>query len=155
MTYARAAAATFAAFLLSNLSAIAIHGFILAADYEPFRGTLLRDFQGGPGWQSLLLPVAHLCFICGLVWIYARVPLGGSAAVRGLKIGVVGWMMGQAPLYLLWYAEQPWPGDLVVKQLGLELLSSLAIGITIALVAGQPMSRAVSSAQTRSLDMQT
>ncbi|HLG53824.1 MAG TPA: hypothetical protein VI485_00750 [Vicinamibacterales bacterium] len=152
MTYARAAAATFAAFLVSNLSAIAVHGFILAQDYAPYEGTLLRDQVG---WQALLLPVAHLCFICGLVWVYARVPLGGSAAVRGLKIGVVGWMMGQAPLWLLWYAEQPWPGDLVVKQLGLELLSSLVIGVTIALVAGQSVPTAVSSAQTRSLDMRT
>jgi hypothetical protein len=155
MTTARAAATILAAFVVSQILAIAVHGFILTADYEPYRGTLLRDFQGGPGWQSLLLPVAHLCFICGLVWVYSRVPLAGSAAARGLKIGVVGWMMGQAPLWLLWYAEQPWPGDLVVKQLGLELLSSLAIGLTIALVAGQPVPRAVSSAQTRSLDMRT
>ena len=152
MTYARAAATTFAAFVVSQILAIAIHGFILAGDYAPYEGTLLRDQVG---WQALLLPVVHLSFICGLVWVYARVPLGGSAAVRGLKIGVVGWMMGQAPLYLLWYAEQPWPGDLVVKQLGLELLSSLAIGVTIALVAGQPMSTGVSSARTRSLDMRT
>jgi len=44
--------------------------------------------------------------------------------------------MGQLPVWLLWYAEQPWPGDLVLKQLGLELLSSIAIGVTITLVAG-------------------
>ena len=51
MSARRTAATVFAAFLLSNLFAIAIHGFILAADYEPYRGTLLRDFAGGPGWQ--------------------------------------------------------------------------------------------------------
>ena len=87
MSYARAAATVFAAFLLSNVFAIAIHGFILAADYEPYRGTLLRDFQGGPGWQALLLPVAHLCFISGLVWIYGRLSLDGSLTARGLKLG--------------------------------------------------------------------
>ncbi len=87
MSYARAAATVFAAFLLSNVFAIAIHGFMLAADYAPYRGTLLRDFQGGPGWQSLLLPVAHLCFISGLVWIYGRLSLEGSHAARGLKLG--------------------------------------------------------------------
>jgi hypothetical protein len=50
MSYARAAATVFAAFLLANVFAIVIHGFVLAADYEPYRGTLLRDFakdQGG------------------------------------------------------------------------------------------------------------
>jgi hypothetical protein len=43
--------------------------------------------------------------------------------------------MGQLPVWLLWYAEQPWPGGLVLKQLGLELASSLAIGVTIAVVS--------------------
>jgi hypothetical protein len=141
MSYTRAAATVFAAFLLSNVFAIAIHGFILAADYEPYRGTLLRSFESGPGWQSLLLPVAHLCFISALVWIYGRLSLDGSHATRGLKLGLIGWLVGQAPLYMIWYAEQPWPDTLIVKQLGLELLSSLAIGLTIALVLRVPAER--------------
>jgi hypothetical protein len=138
MTNARAAATVFAAFLLSQVFAVAIHGFILGADYEPYRGTLLRDFQSGPGWQSLLLPVAHLCFVSGLVWIYGRLSLDGSLTARGLKLGLIAWVVGQAPLWLIWYAEQPWPGSLIVKQLGLELLSSLAIGLAIAFVSRLP-----------------
>jgi hypothetical protein len=148
MSAARTAATVFAAFLLSNLFAIAIHGFILAADYEPYRGTLLRSFESGPGWQSLLLPVAHLCFISALVWIYGRLSLEGSQTARGLKLGLIGWLVGQAPLYMLWYAEQPWPDSLVVKQLGLELLSSLAIGLTIALVSRLPARHVVPHAAT-------
>ena len=138
MTTARAAATVFVAFLLSNVFAVVIHGFILAAEYEPFRGTLLRDFQGGPGWQALLLPVAHLCFISGIVWIYSRLSLEGSQLVRGLKLGLIGWLVGQAPLYMIWYSEQPWPDSLILKQLGLELVSSLLIGLTIAVVSRVP-----------------
>jgi hypothetical protein len=138
MSTARTAATVFAAFLLSNVFAVVIHGFILAADYAPYEGTLLRDFQNGPGWQALALPVAHLCFISGLVWIYGRLSLDGSPAARGLKLGLLGWLVGQAPLFLIWYAEQPWPDGLIVKQLGLELLSSLAIGLTIAGVSRLP-----------------
>jgi hypothetical protein len=142
MTHARAAGTTFAAFLVAQIFAIAIHGFILAADYAPFYGTLLRDQQGDPVWQALLLPVSHLCFISGLVWIYGRLSLDGSQAARGLKLGLVAWLVGQAPLYLLWYAEQPWPDSLIVKQLGLELLASLAIGLTIASVSRRPTTQA-------------
>jgi len=97
---------------------------------------LLRTFLVGAPPFVLLLPVAHLCFVFGLVLIFTRLALAGSRVTRGLKIGVLGWLVGQAPVWLLWYAEQPWPGDLVLKQLGLELASSLAIGLTIALVAG-------------------
>jgi hypothetical protein len=139
MTYARAAATTFAAFLIAQILAIAIHGFILATDYAPFYGNLLRDSpENGPGWQALLLPVSHLCLISGLVWIYGRLSIAGSQTMRGLKLGLIAWLVGQAPLYLLWYAEQPWPEDLVVKQLGLELIASLAIGLTIAFVSHLP-----------------
>jgi hypothetical protein len=138
MSYARTAATVFVAFLLSNVFAVVIHGFILAADYEPYRGTLLRSFESGPGWQSLLLPVAHLCFVSAMVWIYGRLSLGGSQTARGLKLGLVGWLIGQVPLFLLWFAEQPWPDSLVAKQLGLELISSLAIGLTIAFVSRLP-----------------
>jgi hypothetical protein len=54
-----------------------------------------------------------------------------------MKLGIIGWLIGQAPLWLLWYAEQPWPGTLVVKQLLLELISSLIIGATVVAVSGK------------------
>jgi hypothetical protein len=37
-------------------------------------------------------------------------------------------------VWLLSYAQQPWPAMLVLKQLGMELVSSV-IGLTIAFVA--------------------
>jgi hypothetical protein len=65
--------------------------------------------------------------------------------MQGMQLGVVGWMAGQAPLWLLWYAEQPWPGPLVIKQLLLEFASSVILGITIAAVARrrQPVGKLV------------
>lgn len=133
MTRTRIGLATFAAFFVSQVMAVLIHGVVLAADYEPFDGTLLRS--GADAWQFIFLPVAHLAFICGLVWVYAHVQLKGARTRQGFTIGILGWMMGQVPVWLLWYAEQPWPGPLVMKQLGLELVSSLLIGLTIAFIA--------------------
>lgn len=123
-----------AALFVAEVLAIAIHGYVLAADYAPYYGTLLR---GGdePSWQMSFLPVAHAAFVGGLVWIYLRVPLAGSVVVRGFKLGLLGWVVGQVPLWLLWFAEQPWPNRLVVKQLVLELASSLIVGVTIAALA--------------------
>ena len=115
MTTARTIGVTAAAFVVSQILAVIVHGFLLASDYAPFYGTLLRSADSGGSWQMLLLPVAHLSFISALVWVYTRVQLEGSPVARGIKIGVVGWMAGQVPLWLLWYAEQQWPGNLVVK----------------------------------------
>jgi hypothetical protein len=146
MSYKRLAATTAAAFVVSQILAAAVHGFMLASDYAPYYGSLLRSVDAGPSWQMLFLPVAHLSFISALVWVYPRLQLAGSPAVQGLKLGVVAWMMGQAPLWLIWYAEQPWPGVLVAKQLGLELVSSLIVGLTIALLAPTVRRQAVAVA---------
>jgi hypothetical protein len=139
MTRARTVTTILVAFLVAQVFAVVIHGVILSADYEPFEGTLLRaSGTGTPPWQMVFLPVVHLALIAPLVWVYGRLRLGGSTTVRGLKLGVLGWAMGQLPVWLLWFAQQPWPGDLVLKQLGWEMLASLAIGITIAAVARLP-----------------
>jgi ABC-type sugar transport system permease subunit len=143
MTTKRIVLATFAAFVVSQVLAVLVHGFILAADYEPFDGTLLR--AGADAWQFIFLPFAHLSFIIGLMWVYTRTPFNGSSVRQGVALGILAWVMGQVPLWLLWYAEQPWPGSLVVKQLGLELVSSVIIGLTIAITSGKPRSTTVTA----------
>jgi hypothetical protein len=122
------------AFVVSQVLAIAIHGFILHSDYEPYYGTLLRPMSG-EAWQAILLPVVHVLFITALVMINNRISLAGDPLVRGLKLGGLGWLIGYAPQFLLWYAEQPWPGTLVVKQLCLELVAALIIGVVISVMS--------------------
>jgi hypothetical protein len=131
----RVLAAVGAAFAVSQILATAIHGFVLAAGYDPYEGTLLRS---GVAWQMLFLPGAHLSFIAALAWVATRLRLDGTLIARGLGLGLAGWAMGQVPLWLIWYAQQPWPGSLVVKQLALELLSSVVVGMTIAAVLRSP-----------------
>ena len=108
---------------------------LFRSDYGPYYGTLLRS--GDSAWQFIFLPVAHLSFIIGLMWVYTHAPIKGSAARQGVFLGFLAWMMGQVPLWLIWYAEQPWPDSLIVKQLGLELISSILIGLTITFTAPQ------------------
>ena len=136
MSTARAALTLAAAFVVSQVLAVTIHGFILSADYEPFEGTLLRAAGGDQvPWQMIFLPVAHLAYTATMVWLHARLRLEGSLLTRGLTLGLVGWLMSQVPLWVIWYAQQPWPGLLVVKQLGLELVAMIVIGTVIATVA--------------------
>jgi hypothetical protein len=52
----------------------------------------------------------------------------------GIVFGVFGWAIGQVPLWLLWYAEQPWPDSLVVKQLALELVAAVVVGLVVAAI---------------------
>jgi len=121
-----------AVFVLANVGAVLVHGFLLAADYQPYEGTLLRRGDE-PAWQFVFLPVVHLSFTIGLIWLFriARVE-GDRWTARALKLGMIAWLIGPAPMFLLWYAEQPWPGSIVAKQLPYEL----AIALILALTAG-------------------
>jgi hypothetical protein len=120
-----------AAFLVSQVLAVAFFGFVMGSEYEPFRGTLLRSMEE-PGWRALLLPVAHLAFASGFVWIYARIARPGAWVWQGLRFGLIAWLMSQVPQWLLWYSEQPWPGDLIAKQLALQLVTVLAVSLVVA-----------------------
>jgi hypothetical protein len=131
MTKTRVFLTGLAALFVAELLASLVHGYLLAADYAPYYGTLLRGGNDS-AWQFAFLPLAHLAWVGGLVWVYLRVTFSGSRVVQGLKLGFLGWVIGQVPLWLLWFAEQPWPNELVLKQLALELVSSLVVGVTIA-----------------------
>jgi hypothetical protein len=136
MSTARAALAVAAAFVAAQVLAVIVHGVILSADYEPFEGSLLRAAGGDqPPWQMVFLPVAHLVYVSTMVWLYARLHVEGSLVARGVTLGLVSWLMSQVPLWLIWYAQQPWPGSLLVKQLGLELVAMIVVGTVIAAVA--------------------
>jgi len=139
MTKTRIFLTGLAALFVAELLATVVHGYVLAADYAPYYGTLLRGGES-PGWQFSFLPLAHAAWVGGLVWIFVHVSFAGSRVVQGLKLGLLGWVVGQVPLWLLWFAEQPWPSSLVGKQLALELASSLLVGVTIALLARRPAS---------------
>jgi len=134
LTNGRIALVGLAVFLLNQVGAVLVHGFLLANDYAPFEGTLLRaNGDGTPDWQFIFLPVRHLSFTIGLMWLFRIAREEGAAWVaRALKLGVISYLIGPGPMFLIWYAEQPWPGALAAKQLGYELVIALAL----ALVAG-------------------
>jgi hypothetical protein len=117
-------------FFISQIFAIVIHGFILGADYRPFYGTLLRPMQAAdaPKWMGLFLPVAHLAMATAFVALFTRWVRPGPEIPQGLRFGVLAWLFGPVPMYLLWFAEQPWPFSLTIKQLVLDLFTMLVLG---------------------------
>lgn len=130
-----------AVFVVAQVFAIVIHGFILGSDYRPFYGSLLRpmDAAGGPQWMVAFLPLAHLAMAIAFVALYSRWIRPGPEIPQGLRFGVLAWLFGPVPMYLLWFAEQPWPLSLTIKQLVLELFTMLVLGTLTAMLYRQPV----------------
>jgi hypothetical protein len=123
-------------FVVAQVFAIVVHGFILGPDYRPFYGTLLRSRDGGPTWMVMFLPLAHLAMALAFVALFSRWvrPVSGEEIPQGLRFGGLAWLFGPVPMYLLWFAEQPWPFSLTLKQLGLELFTMLVLGTVTAIL---------------------
>jgi hypothetical protein len=130
--------AVIAVFLVAQVFAIVIHGFILGSAYRPFYGTLLRPMEGDVQWMVMFLPLSHLAMAIAFVALYTRWVRPGPEIPQGLEFGVLAWLFGPVPMYLLWYAEQPWPGSLTVKQLVLELVTMLVLGTLASIIYRQP-----------------
>lgn len=136
MSTKRHIVAVVAVFIAAQLFAILIHGFILAADYAPFYGRLLRPMDPNVGWPIFMLPASHLAMSIAFVTIFARTLRPGPAIPQGVRFGVLAWLLGPVPMYLLWFSEQPWPSSLLVKQLPLELVNFLVLGLIAGAIAG-------------------
>ena len=78
--------------------------------------------------MAIFLPLSHLAMAIAFVALFGRWVRPGSEIPQGIQFGVLAWLFGPAPMYLLWYAEQPWPLSLTIKQLVLELLTMLVLG---------------------------
>ena len=52
---------------------------------------------------------------------------------------MVAWLFGPAPMYLLWFAEQPWPFSLTIKQLVLDLFTMVVLGTLASMLYKAPV----------------
>src|ERR1043166_6012006 len=108
MSAKRMAAAFVVSFVVDQGLQGLLQGLVLAKDYAPYYGTLLRG-QNGAAWQMLFLPVAHLSFTIAFVWVYSRMNLKGGVIAQGVKLGFLAWFIGQVPVWLLWGRSEEQP----------------------------------------------
>ncbi|WP_242110780.1 hypothetical protein [Luteimonas aquatica] len=123
--------------LASLLLGYLVHGLLLGRDYQALVGTLLRTPQDSQHYFPWMI-VAHLLVGYAMTWIYAK----GSAAERnvlgqGLRFGIAAALLVAVPNYLIYYAVQPTPGALAVKQIAFDGLRFVLLGLLLAYLQPQ------------------
>lgn len=118
-------------FVAWMIESFIVHGALLSADYAKL-ATLFRteaDSQQYFGWMLL----AHVLIAGAFVWIYARgVEAGKPWLPQGMRFGLAVALLGVVPTYLIYYAVQPMPGALVAKQVVLDGIGVVLMGIVVA-----------------------
>jgi hypothetical protein len=126
-----------ALFVASMLLGMVVHGMLLHADYLKLTGLFRseQDAQAYFGWMLL----AHVFFAIGFTWIYRGGRTTRPWLGQGVRFGLALALLTIVPTYLIYYAVQPIPGDLVAKQLVLDLIATVILGIVAAAVNRDPL----------------
>jgi hypothetical protein len=80
------------------------------------------------GW----LVLADLLIGFSLTWIYRQGNTTAPVLGQGLRFGIAVAALAVVPMCLTYYAVQPMPGALVVKQIVLDVISALIMGVLVA-----------------------
>ena len=125
-------------FVLSMLLDFAVHSVLLGADYAKLPA-LYRAPQDSAGFMPFML-LAHVFIALGLVWVYQRGVGSGAWLGQGLRYGSAMAVLIAVPGYLIYYAVQPLPADLVLKQIAFGVAQMLLLGIALAWLQRKPES---------------
>jgi hypothetical protein len=113
-----------------------VHGMVLHDDYARL-GSLFRsdaDSQRYMPWMVL----AHAVMAGALVWIYSRGVEATGWAGQGIRFGIAVALLAVVPSYMIYYAVQPMPGDVVAKQIVLETIVVVIVGLVTAALYRAP-----------------
>ncbi|MCZ7658070.1 MAG: hypothetical protein M5U07_09520 [Xanthobacteraceae bacterium] len=122
--------ATLCAFVTSVVLAFVFHGLILAPDYALLPG-VYRGPQFRPGLFSLLL-LGQLVMAGAMVGIYRYGREARPWLAQGARFGLLVALVSVVPCYLIGYAVTNVPAALAIKQILLEALRTVAMGIAVA-----------------------
>lgn len=106
-------------FVVAMASGWVVHGLLLGQDYA--KTSLF--------WYIVL---AHVLFAVAFVWIYVKGKEDRPFLMQGIRYGVALAVLMTLPIYLTYYAVQPLPGALVVKQIVLDTIGMIVLGVVVA-----------------------
>ena len=125
--------------VLALANGFVVHGMLLRPDYSQVPNLFRSDVeaQGYFGWMLL----ADLLIGFGFTWIYLKGREAGKPPVaQGLRFGLAMAVVKTIPTYLIYYAVEPFPGVVVVKQIVYDTVGILVMGAVVALINQGPKS---------------
>jgi drug/metabolite transporter (DMT)-like permease len=108
-----------------------VHGLLLEADYANAQPTLMRPEAEQQSMFHWML-IAHISLAGAFVWIYGRGIDDKPWMQQGIRYGIAVALLAVIPVYMIYYAVQPTPGMLVIKQSVFDTVLIVILGIVVA-----------------------
>jgi hypothetical protein len=123
-------------FVASMLFGFVVHGLLLGPDYAKLQG-LFRSATDHQAYFPYML-AAHVLAAVGLTWIYRAGRNSRPWLGQGVRFGLAVAVLTTIPTYLIYFAVQPMPSDLVAKQIVFDCIAMVLMGILTAALNRDP-----------------
>jgi hypothetical protein len=110
----------------------AVHATMLAPDYARLP-SLMRSMEDSQKYFPFML-LGHVFLAFGFTWIYLRGREAKPWLAQGIRYGLAVAVLTTVPTYLIYHAVMPFPMELVVKQIILDTLSLVLMGVVLAFI---------------------
>jgi len=117
-------------FFVSTLMGFVVHGLLIGADYARLTSLFrAHDDMMAHFWA---LALANFIWAVGFTWIYRQGRDARPFLGQGLRFGAAVAILAVIPTYLVYYAVQPTPTDLVAQQIVFDTIAVVAMGVVVA-----------------------
>src|SRR5215510_4359005 len=117
--------------VLFYLLGFVVHGMILHGDYGQLPTLFRTEAEAMSRMPYMIL--ANLIMGFAFAWIFRQgITAGKPWLSQGVRFGIAVSLMSAIPMYLIYYTVQPWPGMVVAKQIVLETICIVIVGIVVA-----------------------
>ena len=108
-----------------------VHALLLKSSYAQLPNLYRSDAQSEAHLVYMLL--AHLLIGIGLTWIYRRGhETGKSVLSQGARFGAAIAVVSTIPTFLIYFAVQPVPSDIVAQQIVFDSIGMVLLGVIVA-----------------------
>ena len=126
-------------FVVTMAGGMVVHGMILADDYTKLASAgVFRTPEAAQPLFPIML-AAHLILAIGLTWVYRMGRDNRPWLGQGFRFGLAVATLTAIPHYLIYYAVTPMPSDVVAKQIVLDIIVLVVVGIVTAFVNRDPV----------------
>jgi hypothetical protein len=126
-----------ALFVLSMILGFVVHGMLLAQQYASLTSLFRaeQDQQAHFGYMIL----AHVIAAIGFTWVYRQGRENKPVLGQGVRFGLGVAVLTTIPTYLIYFAVQPMPSDLVAQQIVMDTVAMVLMGIAAAALNRDPI----------------
>ena len=117
-------------FVVWMVGSYVVHGALLYSEYSQLPNLFRPEAEAQEKFPVMIL--AHIILAGAFVWIYARGVEAKPWLAQGLRFGVAIALLGIVPTYMIYYAVQPIPGSMAVKQIIFDGILLLVLGVIVA-----------------------